>query len=95
LLAIVETLKEFWTILLGQQIKIYTDHKNLTFTQFNTEQVLCWRMVLEEYGPELIYIKGQDNLIPVPEDKSLNKEQDDVTINDYIFNFAWTKRIML
>ena len=27
LLSIVETLKEFWTILLGQQLKIYTDHK--------------------------------------------------------------------
>ena len=63
LLAIVETLKEFRTILLGQQIKIYTDHKNLTFSQFNTERVMRWRMVLEEYGPELIYIKGPDNIV--------------------------------
>ena len=92
LLAIVETLKEFWTILLGQQIKLYTDHKNLTFTQFNTERVLRWRMVLEEYGPELIYIKGQDNVVAdalsrldlIPDDESSSKEHDDVTINDYM-----------
>ena len=31
LLAIVETLKEFKNILLGQQLRIYTDHKNLTY----------------------------------------------------------------
>ena len=63
LLAIVETLKEFRTILLGQQLKIYTDHKNLTFSNFNTERVMRWRMVLEEYSPELVYIKGPDNLV--------------------------------
>ena len=63
LLSIVETLKEFRNILLGQQIVVHTDHKNLTCKNFNTERVMRWRLVLEEYGPELKYIKGEDNIV--------------------------------
>ena len=36
LLSIVETLKGFHNILLGHQITVYTDHKNLTYKCFNT-----------------------------------------------------------
>ena len=63
LLAIVETLKEFRTILLGQQIRVYTDHKNLTYKNFNTERVMRWRLILEEYGPELVYVRGETNVV--------------------------------
>jgi hypothetical protein len=63
LLAIVETLKEFRNILLGQTIKVYTDHKNLTYKQFNTERVMRWRLILEEYGPEIIYLPGSKNIV--------------------------------
>jgi hypothetical protein len=51
LLSIVETPKEYRNILLGHEIIVYADHKNLTFKQFNIEQVLHWRMIAEEYGP--------------------------------------------
>ena len=63
LLSIVETLKEFQNILLGQKIVVYTDHKNLTCKNFNTEQVMRWRLILEEYNPELKYIKGENNVV--------------------------------
>ena len=63
LLAIVETLKEFRNILLGFKVRIYTDHKNLTYAQFNTERVMRWRLILEEYGPEIIYLPGHLNTV--------------------------------
>ena len=63
LLSIVETLKEFRNILLGQRIEVHTDHKNLTCKNFNTERVMRWRLILEEYSPELLYIKGTHNIV--------------------------------
>jgi hypothetical protein len=63
LLSIVETLKEFCNILLGQKLVVHTDHKNLTCKKFNTECVMQWRLILEEYGPELRYIKGENNIV--------------------------------
>ena len=63
LLAIVETLKEFRNILLGQKIVIHTDHKNLTYAKFNTDRVIRWRLIIEEYGPNLRYIEGPKNTV--------------------------------
>jgi hypothetical protein len=63
LLSIVATLKEFRNILLGQQITVFTDHNNLTYKNFNTEHIMCWRLVLEEFGPNLQYIKGEKNIV--------------------------------
>ena len=60
---IVETLKEFRNILLGHKITVYTDHKNLTYKFVNTERVMRWRIILEEFDPELKYIKGENNVV--------------------------------
>ena len=65
LLSIVETLREFRGILLGHEIKIYTDHKNLE--QINStassQRAMRWRILIEEFGPEIVYIKGTENTI--------------------------------
>ena len=60
-----ETLKEFKGMLWGQRIKVYTGHKNLTQDALglNSDRVYRWRLILEEYGPEIVYIKGIHNTI--------------------------------
>jgi hypothetical protein len=65
LLAIVEILKEFKGMLWGQDIKVYTDHKNLTRDALGltSDRVYRWWLLLEEYAPEIIYIKGIHNTV--------------------------------
>jgi len=63
LLSIAETLKEHRNALLGQEIEVFTDHKNLVHKHFNTERVVRWRLLLEEFGPKLTYVKGSNNIV--------------------------------
>ncbi len=65
LLAIVETLKEFKGMLWGQTITVYTDHKNplKDALGLTSDQVHHWRLLLEEFGPTIMYIKGIHNTI--------------------------------
>ncbi len=65
LLAIVETLKEFWGMLWGQTIKDYTDHKNLTRDALGltSDRVYHWQLLLEKFAPEIVYIKEIHNLV--------------------------------
>ena len=65
LLSIVKTFKEFRTILLGSVIQVHTNHKNLShrLTEFTTQCVLCWRLLLEEFNPTFLYKAGPDNML--------------------------------
>ncbi len=65
LLAIVETLKEFNKMLWGKWINVYTNHKNLTRDGLGlaSDRVICWRILVEEQSPEIIYIKGIHNTV--------------------------------
>ena len=62
LLSIVTTLKEFHTMLFSTEIHVHTNHKNLTYTNLNTQCILHWRLYIEEFCPQFHYIKGLDNV---------------------------------
>ena len=63
MISIVETLKEFRIILLGQRLKIYSDHKNLTCKNSNTDRRLWWIVIIEEDSPDNEYIPGAKNIV--------------------------------
>ena len=63
MLGIFKTLKDSCTILLDQQLKIYSDHKNIRCKNFNIDRVLWWIIILEEYRPEIEYIPGYKNIV--------------------------------
>jgi len=63
LLSTAETLKEHRNMLLGQQIEVFTDHKNPVCKRFNAERVMRWRLLPEEFGPKLTHVKGANNIV--------------------------------
>ena len=63
MLRIVKILKYFKTILIGHKLRVYTDHKNITCRNFNTNRVLIWILILKEYGTYIEYMKGQKNIV--------------------------------
>ena len=54
---------KFRTILLGQGLRIYTNTKKLTCKKFNTDRLLRWMIIIEEYDPFIEYIQGSKNIV--------------------------------
>ena len=63
LLAIVLCLKEYRKILQGGVVRVYTDHKNLTFNTLSIQRVLRWRIFMDEFDLTLDYIEGKNNVL--------------------------------
>jgi hypothetical protein len=50
-------------MLLGANINVFTDNKNLTFDTLKTQRVLHWHTQIKEFSPMLHYIKGPHNIL--------------------------------
>ncbi len=89
LLAIIETLKEFKGMLWGQSIKVYTNHANLMRDALgmSSDCVYQWRLLLEEYRPKSVYIKGIHNTIA----DTISWLEYDPSINQTAENYHMTK----
>jgi hypothetical protein len=48
-----------------QTIKVYTDNINLTQDALGltSDRVYPWGLLLEEFAPEIVYIKGMHNTV--------------------------------
>jgi hypothetical protein len=50
-------------MLLGADIHVFTDHKNLILDTLKTQCVLCWHTKIEECAPILQYIEGPCSIL--------------------------------
>ncbi len=57
------TLREFWSMLLGTELHIHQDHKNILNIGDSSQCRLQWISYVDEYGPELHYVEGSANVV--------------------------------
>jgi hypothetical protein len=52
-------------MLWGQNIKVFTDHANLMIDALGltSDQLYQWSLLLDEYGPKIVYIKSIHNTV--------------------------------
>jgi len=65
LISIVMTLHEFRSMLLGAELHIHTDHKNILHIGNSSQRRLRWISYVNEYGPELHCVEGSANAVAV------------------------------
>ena len=52
-------------MLWGLRIKVFTNHKNLIqdAVGLTSDRVYRWRLLLEEFGPKIVHIRGIHNTV--------------------------------
>jgi hypothetical protein len=76
-------------MLWSQHIKVFTDHANLMRDALGltSDQVYQWRLLLEEYRPEIVYIKGIHNTVA----DAVSRLEYDPSVNQTAESFHTTK----
>jgi hypothetical protein len=76
-------------MLWGKNIKVFTDHANLMSDALGLtlDQVYRWRLLLEEYGPKIVYIKSIHNTMA----DAVSQLEYDPSINQTAESFHTTK----
>jgi hypothetical protein len=77
-------------MLWGQPIKVFTDHTNLMRDALGLtlDQVYQWRLLVEEYGPEIVYIKGIHNTVAAD---AISQLEYDPSVNRTAESYLMTK----
>ena len=60
-LSFLEALHEYRSILYGAQIRLWTDHKNLAQRDINSPRLLRWRLLIEEFNPDIRFWSSDKN----------------------------------
>jgi hypothetical protein len=63
LISIVETLKEFRNIVLGQHVIVYTDHLHIVYGKLSNDRVTRWRLPTPRRIWTKIHIAGENNIV--------------------------------
>jgi hypothetical protein len=76
-------------MLWGQPKKVFTDHTNLMRDALGStfDQVYRWRLLLEEYEPEIVYIKGMHNTLA----DAISRLEDKPSVNQTPASYFMTK----
>jgi hypothetical protein len=61
LTCVIATLREFHSMLLGAELNIHTDHKNILNVGDSSERRPRWISYVDEYSPTLHYVEGPLN----------------------------------
>jgi hypothetical protein len=77
LLSVIESLKEFRNIPLGQRLVVHTDHLNILYSKMPSLRIVRWRLLLEKHGATFEHVKGEDNVVADTLSRHPNTDADD------------------